>query len=165
MRVSPKRRRKWNNILIAGITFFIVIINAPTLIKTYLLDDQSSTQIESINGYPSLLNPNAQLLAIQLSDNSLEWQKGAWVSTRELSISPQEWAQRWQSLLGTQLDDATMQKLAPQLIEPETIEVWYQNQEEPQRITFYRLADFWVFKSWQDQWIAISVSTDYLFPY
>ncbi|EHU9473442.1 hypothetical protein U2G71_003435 [Vibrio vulnificus] len=165
MRVSPKRRRRWNNILIAGITFFIVIINAPTLIKTYLLDDQSSTQIESINGYPSLLNPNAQLLAIQLSDNSLEWQKGAWVSTRELSISPQEWAQRWQSLLGTQLDDATMQKLAPQLIEPETIEVWYQNQEEPHRITFYRLADFWVFKNWQDQWIAISVSTDYLFPY
>ncbi|MDK2603601.1 hypothetical protein QO227_11520 [Vibrio vulnificus] len=165
MRVSPKRRRRWNNILIAGITFFIVIINAPTLIKAYLLDDQSSTQIESINGYPSLLNSNAQLLAIQLSDNSLEWQKGAWVSTRELSISPQEWAQRWQSLLGTQLDDATMQKLAPQLIEPETIEVWYQNQEEPQRITFYRLADFWVFKNWQDQWIAISVSTDYLFPY
>ncbi|MCU8326376.1 hypothetical protein M2G58_20390 [Vibrio vulnificus] len=165
MRVSPKRRRRWNNILIAGITFFIVIINAPTLIKTYLLDDQSETQIEGLNGYPFLLDPQTQLLSIQLSDNSLEWQKGAWVSTRELSISPQEWAQRWQSLLGTQLDDATMQKLAPQLIEPETIEVWYQDQEEPQRITFYRLTDFWVFKNWQDQWIAISVSTDYLFPY
>lgn len=165
MRVSPKRRRRWNNILIAGITFFIVIINAPILIKTYLLDDQSTTQIESINGYPSLLNPKTQLLSIQLSDNSLEWQKGAWVTTRDLSISPQEWAQRWQSLLGTQLDDATMQKLAPQLIEPETIEVWYQDQEVPQRITFYRLTDFWVFKNWQDQWIAISVSTDYLFPY
>ncbi|EJV9312412.1 TPA: hypothetical protein ACGUW8_004121 [Vibrio vulnificus] len=165
MRVSPKRRRRWNNILIAGITFFIVIINAPTLIKTYLLDDQSTTQIESINGYPSLLNPKTQLLSIQLSDNSLEWQKGMWVTARELSISPQEWAQRWQSLLGTQLDDATMQKLAPQLIEPETIEVWYQDQEEPQRITFYHLTDFWVFKNWQDQWIAISVSTDYLFPY
>ncbi|EKO5200953.1 hypothetical protein P0J05_004016 [Vibrio vulnificus] len=165
MRVSPKRRRRWNNILIAGITFFIVIINAPTLIKTYLLDDQSTTQIESTNGYPSLLNPNAQLLSIQLAGNALEWNNGAWSVEREITISPQEWGERWQTLIGTRLDEATMKTLASQLIKPETIEVWYQDQEEPQRITFYRLTDFWVFKNWQDQWIAISVSTDYLFPY
>ncbi len=59
MRVSPARRRRWNNILILGVIAFLVILNAP-----------------------------------------------------------------------------------------ETMEVWYQDLDEPQRVTFYRLDNFWLFKNW-----------------
>ncbi|MBE3670491.1 hypothetical protein BOO25_16315 [Vibrio navarrensis] len=159
MRVSPSRRRRWNNILIAGITFFIVIINAPALIKTYLLDDPVAQ-----SQYPSLLNPNETLVAFYLSDWALERQGDDWQSNQTLSVEAAALVNRWRDLKGTRLDDATVDKLSAQLRSPETIEVWYQDQEEPQRITFYRLSDFWLFKNWQDQWIAISVSPEYLMP-
>ncbi len=37
MRVSPNRRRRWNNILMLSVIAFIAVINLLTVIKSYLL--------------------------------------------------------------------------------------------------------------------------------
>lgn len=153
-----QRRRRWNNILILGIIAFMVILNAPNWIKTYLINEQ-------VDLYPNLLRSDHEVSAIYFSGWGIEKQNGQWQSNIKAHIPLQEIITRWQSLEGTELTSEQYEQLKPHLSSPESIEVWYQDQEEPQRITFYRLTDFWVFKNWQDQWIAISVSTDYLFPY
>ncbi|EGA63675.1 hypothetical protein L1D54_08260 [Vibrio brasiliensis] len=159
MRVSPKRRRRWNNILILGIIAFIGLLNLPTLIKTYLIDEPV---VES--QYPYLLNPNAELQALHFSSWSLEKNQGRWRSTIPTSISEQELAERWQGLVGTEVTQANFDSLKPQLTSPQSIEAWYIDQEEPQRITYYQTPQFWLLKNWQDKWIAISVESAYLVP-
>lgn len=159
MRVSPSRRRRWNNILILGIIAFIALLNLPTLIKTYLIDEPV---IES--PYPYLLNPNAELQALHFSSWSLEKNQGRWRSTIPTSIAEQELAQRWQSLVGTEVTQENFDSLKPQLTSPQSIEAWYLDQEEPQRITYYQTPQFWLLKNWQDKWIAISVQSEYLVP-
>jgi len=64
----------------------------------------------------------------------------------------------------TEVDDETYQSFLPILRNPQTVEVWYSDREEPQRITFYQTPRFWLFKNWQDKWIAISVEQGYLLP-
>ncbi|ENM5827245.1 hypothetical protein JGK47_002574 [Vibrio metoecus] len=157
MRVSPPRRRRWNNILILAVIGFITVINLPTIIKTYLLPDSSSQ-------FPSLLRVDATLQALHFPEFSLEKSREEWLSTPELSVEGQELVQRWQSLTGTEVDDATYRSLQPTLPTAQTIEVWYADREEPQRITFYQTPQFWLLKNWQDRWIAVSVETSYLFP-
>ncbi|MGR5542141.1 hypothetical protein ACPV5V_26695, partial [Vibrio campbellii] len=71
---------------------------------------------------------------------------------------------RWQDLEGTLLEEDVFTAIRSNLGSPETIEVWYQDVEEPHRITFYRSDEFWVFQNWQQQWIAISFDVDYLIP-
>ncbi|MBN3574701.1 hypothetical protein [Vibrio neptunius] len=162
MRVSTSRRRRWNNIMILGIIAFIAILNLPTIIKTYLIDDQSSVEVQS--DYPYLLNPSAQLKALHFSDWSLEHLNGEWSMTKQSSLAPQELVERWTGLVGTEIDQQTFDGLKTQLASPQTIEVWYRDQEEPQRITFYQTPQFWLLKNWQDQWIAVSVASEYLIP-
>lgn len=157
MRVSPARRRRWNNILILGIIAFIVILNAPMWIKTYLLS-------EEVDPYPNLLRSDHQVSAIYYSGWELELKNGEWQANIKLSIPSEELVARWQSLSGTELTEQQFETLKRQLKAPESIEVWYQDLDEPQRITFYRLSDFWLFKNWQDKWIAISVDDSYLLP-
>lgn len=159
MRVSPSRRRRWNNILILGIIAFIGLLNLPTLIKTYLIDDPV---MES--QHPYLFNPNAELQALHFSNWSLEKNQGRWRSTIPTSIAEQELAQRWQSLVGTEVTQENFDSLKPQLTSPKSIEAWYLDQEEPQRITYYQTPQFWLLKNWQDKWIAISVQSEYLVP-
>ncbi len=162
MRVDAKRRRRWNNWIIMGVIAFMVILNAPTLIKTYLLDPEEST-----SPYPHLLNPNLDLREMHFSDWSLtqDPQNDAqWTLSIPSHISPEQLAERWVQLFGSELDEATYQDLKAVLPPPETIEVWYRQQEEPQRITLYRYSKFWVFKNWQEKWIAISVDSSYLLP-
>ena len=94
---------------------------------------------------------------------------GHWVyqmieSVSEQSVSAQELSQRWQQIVGTEVDAKTYTDLTPQLNTPHTIEVWYQDQEEPQRITYYHLPEFWLLKNWNDQWLAVSIEESYLFP-
>lgn len=157
MRVSPARRRRWNNILILGIIAFIVILNAPMWIKTYLLS-------EEVDPYPNLLRSDHQVSAIYYSGWELELKNGEWQANIKVSIPSEELVARWQSLEGTELTEQQYETLKHQLKAPESIEVWYQDLDEPQRITFYRLSDFWLFKNWQDKWIAISVDDGYLLP-
>ncbi|EKF9146677.1 hypothetical protein VCSRO12_2835 [Vibrio cholerae] len=157
MRVSPNRRRRWNNILILSVIAFIAVINLPTVIKSYLLPDPESQ-------FPSLLRADATLQALHFPEFSLEKSREEWQSEPELSVDGQELVQRWHALTGTEVDEATYRALQPTLPNAQTIEVWYADREEPQRITFYQTPQFWLLKNWQDRWIAVSVETSYLFP-
>ena len=159
MRVSPARRRRWNNILILGIIAFIGILQLPTLIKTYLIDEPVV-----VSDNPYLLNPNLELKALHFSNWSLEQNQNRWRSSIPSAISEDELAQRWQDLVGTEVDPENYESLKPQLGPAESIEVWYFDQEEPQRITFYQTPQFWLLRNWQDKWIAISVEPRYLIP-
>lgn len=81
-----------------------------------------------------------------------------------MSVDGQELVQRWHALTGTEVDEATYRALQPTLPNAQTIEVWYADREEPQRITFYQTPQFWLLKNWQDRWIAVSAEVSYLFP-
>ncbi|SHO57620.1 hypothetical protein VQ7734_03390 [Vibrio quintilis] len=151
------RGRRWNNILILLVIAFIVILNLPTAIKTYLITPENE-------GYPVLFHPEYTVTAINTEDWSLNREDSHWVSTVSFPVSLTELVQRWQKLAGTSVDAKTYQSLSPNLKRPETIEIWYEEQEEPQRVTLYRLPKFWLLKNWQGQWIAVSVASDYLFP-
>lgn len=146
---------------------FIGVLNLPTLIKAYLIEPEPEQQVSS--PYPYLLNPRAELQALHFAKWSLVLEDGQWGyqlkgSAPAQSISAQERAQRWQQLVGTEVDSQTYTDLASQLSTPHTIEVWYQDQEEPQRITYYQLPEFWLLKNWNDQWLAVSIEESYLFP-
>ena len=160
MRVSPKRRRRWNNILILGVIVFIVLLNLPTVIKTYLIED---TKVES--AHPYLLNPYAQLQALHFADWSLERIQGEWQSNVTLEVEEQELVHRWVSLVGTEVSEDKFNILKARLGMPRTIEIWYTDQSEPQRVTYYQTTNFWLFKNWQNEWVAVSVDKSYLFPF
>lgn len=157
MRVAPHRRRRWNNILILAVIVFIGVLNLPAFIKSYLMEPEVSAN-------PTLLNPHASLQAMHFTHVSLELNQGRWRATPPTSVAPEELVKRWQALVGTEVDEETYQSLQPNLRSPHTIEVWYRDQEEPQRITYYRTPQFWLFKNWQEKWIAISVDNAYLLP-
>lgn len=150
-------RRRWNNILILAVIAFIAILNLPTVIKTYLIEPPASP-------YPYVINPNAQLQALHFTDWSLELNQNRWRSSKAISVAPEILAQRWQSLVGTEVDDVTYESLASLLRNPQTVEVWYQDREEPQRITYYQTPQFWLLKNWQEKWVALSVEEAFLFP-
>ncbi|MBY7858757.1 hypothetical protein KW419_10905 [Vibrio fluvialis] len=157
MRVAPHRRRRWNNILILAVIVFIGVLNLPAFIKSYLIEPE-------VSSYPTLFNPHAKLQAMHFARLSLELNQGRWRATPPTEVAPEELVKRWQELVGTEVDDETYLSLQPNLRSPQTIEVWYSDQEEPQRITYYRTPQFWLFKNWQDKWIAISVDNGYLLP-
>ncbi len=161
------RGRRWNNILMLSVIAFIGVLNLPTLIKAYLIEPEPEVNVSS--PYPSLLNPAAELQALHFAHWSVLKEDGHWIyqfkdTTFPQTTSAQELSQRWQELVGTEVDSKTYTDLAPQLKTPHTIEVWYQDQEEPQRITYYQLPEFWLLKNWNDQWLAVSIEENYLFP-
>lgn len=162
------RGRRWNNILMLSVIAFIGVLNLPTIIKTYLLEPEPEVVAES--GFPYLLNPSDQLTAMHFSKWSLVLTGEGWEYQSQGNVqkwsqpSAQELSQRWQQLVGTEVDAQTYQSLSASLTSPQTIEVWYQNQEEPQRITYYQLPDFWLLNNWQGKWLAVSVETEYLLP-
>lgn len=163
------RGRRWNNILMLSVIAFIGVLNLPTLIKTYLIEPEPESELQVSSPYPYLLKPTAELQALHFADWSAVLEGGHWVyqmkeSVSEQSVSAQELSQRWQQLVGTEVDSQTYTDLSPQLNTPHTIEVWYQDQEEPQRITYYQLPEFWLLKNWNDQWLAVSIEESYLFP-
>ncbi|MEZ9231562.1 hypothetical protein AB4259_10830 [Vibrio amylolyticus] len=157
MRVSPARRKRWNNLLMLAIVAFIGVLYLPTMIKTYLIEPPQSP-------YPYLLNPSKDLQSLHFNRWSLEKNQGRWRINKPSNISPEELADRWSQLIGTEVDDDTRQTLAPSLQNPQSIEVWYVDQEEPQRITFYQTPQFWLLNNWQGKWIALSVEPGYLLP-
>lgn len=159
MRIAPYRRRRWNNILIILVLLFIGVLNIPPLLKSYLASDPSEAQT-----YPSLFNLNTPLQAIYTPAFELTLEQGEWQVMPSIELPAAQLAQRWQALVGTEVDEQTVRSLQPSLSGPQTIEVWYQGVEEPQRITYYQAPQFWLFKNWQNRWIAISTPDDYLFP-
>lgn len=161
------RGRRWNNILMFSVIAFIGVLNLPTLIKAYLIEPEPEVKISG--SYPSLLNPAAELQALHFANWSVVVEDDHWAYQFKDTVLPQttsaqELSQRWQELVGTEIDSQTYTDLSPQLNTPHTIEVWYQDQEEPQRITYYQLPQFWLLKNWNDQWLAVSIEESYLFP-
>ncbi|MGX9418657.1 hypothetical protein ACWU4D_15025 [Vibrio sp. WJH972] len=152
------RGRRWNNILILGIILFIAVLNLPTIIKTYLIDDSEATS------YPTLFDTSHQVVALYSSDWSLIYHGNQWQSTPVLTTDTLELVQRWKELLGTPVSDEAFNAMKDNLSAANTLEVWYDGVEEPQRVTYYRTPNFWLFKNWQQQWIAVSVEDAYLFP-
>ncbi len=155
MRLS---RRGWNNVLMVGVILFMIILNLPTIIKENFLS-QDETQ------YPALFEPGYTVQKMHFARWSLTHNEQGWQSDRTLSVSPLEAMQHWKSLNGTPVDENTFKQLKPQLTTPSTLEVWYVDKEEPQRITFYQMPRFWLMQNWQQQWIAVSVEREYLFPF
>jgi len=152
--------RKWNNILILSVIVFIGVLNLPTLIKTYLIPLEQKQEATS----QVLLHPHFTIASIYSSEWALEKKKGQWVLSPPLSLSGHQLLNHWQNIVGTVIDSETYLRLSRHLPVPQTVEVWYREQEEPQRITFYQMPSFWLFKNWQGQWIAVTVETNYLFP-
>lgn len=151
------RGRKWNNILMLSVILFIAVLNLPTLIKHFLIEPSESP-------YPYLLNPSREVQALYTSQWSLELQESTWVSTPEGAVPAEEYIQRWVDVVGTAVDEQTYDSLSANLRNPQTIEVWYVDQEEPQRLTYYQTPQFWLLKNWQNHWIAVSVEPGYLLP-
>jgi hypothetical protein len=171
MRYNGKR---WNNILILSVIVFILLLNLPTLIKTYLMAPSEPAQAESSQeegaptptmSAPTLLNPNHTLTALNFAHWSLAIGAEHWRSSQPMTITEDEAVERWQTLTGTAVDEETYQKLIATLPAPSSIEVWYQNLDQPQRITYYQTPKFWLFKNYHDIWIAVSVDEAYLFPF
>ena len=154
------RGRKWNNILMLCVVAFIGVLNLPAIIKTYLIEPEESA-------YPYLLSPSLDLQSMHFPSFSIEQSNNQWQispSSIRLPIGANELISRWKSVVGTEIDEETYQTLGDKLGQPQTVEVWYQDQEEPHRITYYQLPDFWLLKNWQGKWIAISVAEEYLSP-
>lgn len=151
------RGRRWNNMLMLGVILFMAVLYLPTLIKTYLVDEPESV-------YPSLLDSSHPIVALYSPDWSLIYHDGQWQSTPQLETDALELAQRWKNLVGTYVPEDTFKSIKNTLSSASTVEVWYDGVEEPQRITYYRTPNFWLFKNWQQQWIAVSVDDLYLFP-
>jgi hypothetical protein len=150
-------RRGWNNLLIFALIIFMVVLNLPNVLKSRLQEQERA--------YPYLLNPDATVEQLHFSRLSLERQGETWVMNQESTISAADLASRWISLAGTEVDEDTFSQLKGSLSSPETIEVWYLDQEEPQRVTYYQTPKFWLLKNWQNKWIAVSVEDSYLFPF
>jgi hypothetical protein len=156
--------QRWNNILILAVIVFILLLNLPTFIKTYLIAPSDSVQPVVITA-PNLLNPNQTLTALNFADWSLAFGADHWRSSQPITITEDEAIERWKTLTGTAIDEETYQKLTATLPAPSSIEVWYQNLDQPQRITYYQTPKFWLFKNYHDVWIAVSVDQTYLFPF
>lgn len=160
MRVPPARRRRWNNILIILVIVFIGLLNLPTIIKTYLIEPQSHQQPQ----YPHVLNPAKSLKEMNFAHYTLVKKSQHWHSDKILPITADQLVEHWLELSGTVIDEKTFHSIEDTLGNPGTVEVWYDDQEEPQRITYYQGQKFWVFKTWQDRWVAISVDKNYIIP-
>ncbi len=155
MRLARLTRRQWNNVIIIGCVFFIVALNLPTIIKTLLLDDPHAH-------LPYVLNPSAQPYQLNLPGLTLSYEGGDWQSEGVSQLEVTELVQRWRSLVGTSLTEEQFQQLSGHLNAPLTVEVWYLGVEEPQRVTAYYTDRFWVLKSWEERWLAVTVEASFL---
>jgi len=153
-------RRGWNNVMIISILVFIALINAPSVLREHF-----NLGVEPEVTLPFILNSKWQPTALHFPKWSLEFDGSDWQSTRLLTLPPEQAINRWQSLQGTPVDNKTFEQLKPNLSAAHTIEVWYQEQEEPQRVTYYKTPQFWLFQNWNKQWLAVSVDEKYLFSF
>ncbi|MCL9776412.1 hypothetical protein [Vibrio methylphosphonaticus] len=169
-------RRRWNNVLMVAIILFMGVMAAPTLIKQYLISpqpqaySQEPSQEQWLPGM--ILNPNDRVIEINaaglqlyLEDESSSVEQAQWLAIPErFNEQANQLVLNWQGIRGTVVDEPTLQRLKPALENPVTIEVWYQEAEEPQRVTAYRLAQFWLMTTYQQEWVAVSFDDGDLLP-
>ncbi len=158
MRLS---RRGWNNVMIIGALLFMAIVQLPELIK----ERNRQASVETPAGLERLLPELLEIEKVVYPQRVIErLETGQWEVDSPLPYSADVLVDRWQNLLGTRIDDDTRQLLRPQLVNPLTVEVWFEGIEEPVRLTIYEMPQFWLMQNWQAQWIAVSVEKSYLFP-
>lgn len=145
-------RRKYNNMLIIFVLLFIGVLQAPQLIKTYLLEPEQ--QVETVTGVQPLFEGANAIKKMHFADYDV-------VSNK--SEKDSKFIERWFTLEGTLLNEESVKVLKTKLSAPSTVEVWLENQEEPQRVTIYQAPNFWMMQNWQGEWIAVSAEEGYLF--
>ena len=145
-------RRKYNNMLIIFVLLFIGVLQAPQLIKTYLLEPEQ--QIETASGVQPLFEGANGIKKMHFADYDL---------ASDTSETDSQLIKRWFTLEGTVLNEESVKVLKTKLPAPSTVEVWLKNQEEPQRVTIYQAPNFWMMQNWQGEWIAVSAEEGYLF--
>ena len=150
--MKKSSRRKYNNMLIIFVLLFIGVLQAPQLIKTYLLEPEQ--QIETVTSVQPLFEGINTIQKMHFADYDL---------TSDTSEVDSQLIERWFTLEGTVLNEESVKALKTKLPAPSTVEVWLDNQEEPQRVTIYQAPNFWMMQNWQGEWIAVSAEEGYLF--
>ena len=145
-------RRKYNNMLIIAVLVFIGVLQAPQLIKTYLLEPEQ--QVETVTGVQALFEGKNAIQKMHFADYDV---------ASDTSDQDTQFIKRWFTLEGTVLNSESVKVLKTKLPAPSTVEVWLADQEEPQRITIYQAPNFWMMQNWQGEWIAVSAEAGYLF--
>ncbi len=156
-------RRGWNNVIIIAVVLFIAVIQFPDLIRARFATDDtlSSSDVQFLLPEQAVVS---RLILPQHVFTPQDPQDGSWIAEPQIEGAPQTFVEHWQSLAGTIVDDDMISQLKPQLSSPRTVEVWLQSADEPVRVTVYQLPQFWLLRSWQGTWLAISVDESYLFP-
>ncbi|MGR6832856.1 hypothetical protein [Aliivibrio wodanis] len=145
-------RRKYNNMLIIFVLLFIGVLQAPQLIKTYLLEPEQ--QVETVTDVQPLFEGVNGIQKMHFVDYDL---------ASDASETDSQLIERWFILEGTVLNAESVKVLKTKLPALSTVEVWLENQEEPQRVTIYQAPNFWMMQNWQGEWIAVSAEEEYLF--
>lgn len=146
-------RRKYNNILMISVVVFIGVLQAPPLIKTYLLEPKPVVS-EITSGVQPLFDSRDSIQTMHFSNFDLK---------AEESEQDNQYINNWSSVEGTVLDAESVKVLKTKLPAPSSVEVWFEKEEEPQRITVYQAPNFWMMQNWQGEWIAVSAEKSYLF--
>lgn len=154
-------RRGWNNVIIIGVLAFIAVIQLPELLRTRLATTAPS--IVSSTVIP-LFTSDRVLLQLILPQVTLQHSKVGWQSQPPIAVDIATFIAHWQTLQGTKVTAKQLLALKKQLLIPYTIEAWLVGYSQPQRITAYQLAHFWLLNNGAGQWLAVTVDSDFLFP-
>lgn len=154
-------RRGWNNVIIIGVLAFIAVIQLPELLRTRLATTAPS--IVSSTVIP-LFTSDRVLLQLILPQVTLQHSEAGWQSQPPIAVDIATFIAHWQTLQGTKVTAKQLLALKKQLLIPYTIEAWLVGYSQPQRITAYQLAHFWLLNNGAGQWLAVTVDSDFLFP-
>ena len=160
VREAMRKRRRSNYIIMMVVVAFIGLLNAPKIIKTYLIDD-AHTVVPTLKK-ESLSENQRYLFNQDIVLEKIEWPEH-WVISQE-DNKTKDFIERWYHLVGTKVTKENYQKLKPSLGKPHVLNAYYQGIDTPQPLTFYQQPKFWLLRNWQGEWIAISVSEEYLMP-
>lgn len=161
--MARKRRfltqKGWNSLLMIAAAAGIMLFQLPEYIK-----QQRAKGVEQQQIQVSLLSPRAELKRLITPQFILSSEQGEWQSDLALDVGANQLIQRWKRLAGTPVSKDMFSKLESTLSAPHTLEVWQKEREEPYRLTYYEMPDYWLMQNWQGDWFAVSVTADYLFP-
>ncbi|NLS13574.1 hypothetical protein HGP28_11790 [Vibrio sp. SM6] len=171
MRVSPNKRRRWNNYLILIVIAAMALFNAPTWIKAYLMPQETQPSTPELT---RLFTPDEPLRQLETRGKGFIYLNGTWRfidshATEQSGITAATYLERWLALTGTVIDSSMVEKIIMSAedasqSQSEHLTIWYQGDSEPQRLTYYVLPRFWLMKNAQGQWMAVTVPDGYLLP-
>lgn len=154
-------RKTFNNILIIGILLFIALINLPSYLRSQLSENKSiNTQTDQNLVY--LFPQDENITALTFSHFTLT-KNPSWQSSIPLLIDADELAMRWLGLSGTKVDKNTFEKLAKNLPPASNLTIHLQN-DKIYSLHYYQFPQFWLLQNIQNDWLALSVEPNYLFP-